>query len=173
MEGEGAGAKSKKIFAPRAKSRDPAFISFPLTSPYLHCVWSRTQRSLTFYDDFWIFANSFSQDNLCPFLVHLHFWGMEKWSKVHSKKATKFCEISTVDLSYVVPVQSTVEISQNFVAFSEYMNFKGGLISEIFSLWLQSLKTIAKSFNFSVLDSGQWFGTFFCRLEPYWKTFWD
>ena len=24
---------------------------------------------------------------------------------------------------YVVPVKSTVEISQNFVAFSEYMNF--------------------------------------------------
>ena len=32
-------------------------------------------------------------------------------------------EISTVDLFYVVPVKSTVEISQNFVAFSEYMNF--------------------------------------------------
>ena len=26
-------------------------------------------------------------------------------------------------LSYVVPVKSKVEISQNFVAFSEYMNF--------------------------------------------------
>jgi hypothetical protein len=42
---------------------------------------------------------------------------------MYSEKATKFCEISTVDLSYVVPVKSTVEISQNFVAFSEYMNF--------------------------------------------------
>ena len=38
--------------------------------------------------------------------------------------ATKICEISTVDLSYVVMVKSTVEISQNFVAFSEYMNFR-------------------------------------------------
>ena len=42
---------------------------------------------------------------------------------IYSVKATKFCEISTVDLSYVVTVKSTVEISQNFVAFSEYMNF--------------------------------------------------
>ena len=42
---------------------------------------------------------------------------------IYSEKATKFCEISTVDLSYVVPVKSTVEISRNFVAFSEYMNF--------------------------------------------------
>ena len=43
---------------------------------------------------------------------------------IYSEKATKFCEISTVDLSCVVTVKSTVEISQNFQAFSEYMNFK-------------------------------------------------
>ena len=41
---------------------------------------------------------------------------------VYSEKATKFCEISTLLLSYVVPVKSKVEISHNFVAFSEYMN---------------------------------------------------
>ena len=40
---------------------------------------------------------------------------------IYSEKATKFCEISTLDLSYVVTVKSTVEISQNFVAFSEYI----------------------------------------------------
>ena len=39
---------------------------------------------------------------------------------IYSEKATNFCEISTVDLSYVVTVKSTVEISQNFVGFSEY-----------------------------------------------------
>ena len=38
-----------------------------------------------------------------------------------SEKATKYCEISTVDFSYVMPVKFTVVISQNFVAFSEYM----------------------------------------------------
>ena len=38
----------------------------------------------------------------------------------YSEKVTKFCEISTLLLSYVVPVKSKVEISQNFVAFSEY-----------------------------------------------------
>ena len=42
---------------------------------------------------------------------------------IYSEKATNFCEISTVDLSYEVMVKSTVEISQNFVGFSEYMNF--------------------------------------------------
>ena len=45
---------------------------------------------------------------------------------IYSEKAAKFCEISTVYLSYViaVPVKPTVEISQNFVAFSKYVNFK-------------------------------------------------
>ena len=43
---------------------------------------------------------------------------------IYSEKATNVCEISTVDLSDVVMVTSTMEISQNFVAFSEYMNFK-------------------------------------------------
>ena len=35
---------------------------------------------------------------------------------IYSEKATLFCEISTVDLSYIVTVKSTV-------AFSEYMTF--------------------------------------------------
>ena len=42
---------------------------------------------------------------------------------IYSEKATKFCEISTKYLSYVLPVKELVEILQNFVAFSEYMNF--------------------------------------------------
>ena len=42
---------------------------------------------------------------------------------IYSEKATKFCEISTLLLSYVMPVKSKVENSQNFVAFSEYLNF--------------------------------------------------
>ena len=64
-----------------------------------------------FYYPFpWIFSNYLTKP------VELKF--------IHSEKATKFYEISTVDLSCIVPVKSTVEILQNFVAFSEYMNFK-------------------------------------------------
>ena len=44
------------------------------------------------------------------------------WLKfIYSEKAINVCEISTVDLSYVVTVKSTGEILQNFVAFSEYI----------------------------------------------------
>ena len=45
-------------------------------------------------------------------------------SFLQSLQATKFCEISTLLLSRVHTDKSKVEISQNFVAFSEYMNFK-------------------------------------------------
>ena len=41
----------------------------------------------------------------------------------YSEKATKFYEISPLLLSSVVAVKNKVEISQDFVAFSEYMNF--------------------------------------------------
>ena len=38
----------------------------------------------------------------------------------------KVCKILTLLLSYVVPVKSKVKFSQNFVVFSEYMNFNSG-----------------------------------------------
>ena len=41
----------------------------------------------------------------------------------YSEKALKFCEISTLFLSYIVPVKCMVELLQNFDSFSEYMNF--------------------------------------------------
>ena len=43
---------------------------------------------------------------------------------IYSEKATKFCEIFTLLWTTVHTVKSKVKISQNFVAFSEYMNFK-------------------------------------------------
>ena len=42
---------------------------------------------------------------------------------IYSEKATKFWEIFTLPLFYVVPVKSKVKILENCVAFSEYMNF--------------------------------------------------
>ena len=42
---------------------------------------------------------------------------------IYSEKATKFCDIFTLLLSYVLPVKSKENILQNYVAFSEYTNF--------------------------------------------------
>ena len=42
---------------------------------------------------------------------------------IYSEKASKFCKTFALLLSYVAPVKSKMEISQNFMAFLEYMNF--------------------------------------------------
>ena len=56
---------------------------------------------------------------ICPFILNF----------IYSEKAMKFCKISTLLLYYVVQVKSKVDISQNFEAFSEYMNFTRDLSS--------------------------------------------
>ena len=48
---------------------------------------------------------------------------------IYFEKATNFCKISTADLSYVITVKSMMEISQNFVTFSEFMNFTKLVVS--------------------------------------------
>ena len=42
---------------------------------------------------------------------------------INSERATKFCKMSTIDLTVSIYVKCTVEILQKFVAFSEYMYF--------------------------------------------------
>ena len=64
--------------------------------------------------------SSNSADILEEFGGHLFF--MIKF--IYSEKATKFCKISALLLSYELPVKIKMEISLKFVAFSEYMNFK-------------------------------------------------
>ena len=50
---------------------------------------------------------------------------------IYSEKATKFCEIFTLFLFYVVPVKSKVKISKTFVAFLECMNFIPNLLVDV------------------------------------------
>ena len=80
----------------------------------------------------------FEKNYICtPFNKLMLKYACSPWKKVQklvslvkfifSEKATNFCKTPTVDLSYVVKVKSMVDILQNFVAFSEYMNFKTNL----------------------------------------------
>jgi hypothetical protein len=59
---------------------------------------------------------------------------------IYSEKATKFWEIFTLLLFYVVLVKSKVKISQNFEAFSEYMNFNSISIAISTTLAIAYLK---------------------------------
>ena len=67
-------------------------------------------------------SNQFKDASLhisMKFISKSKLWSL--WKIKCSKKATKFCEIFILLLSCLVP--SKVKTSQNFVAFSEYMNF--------------------------------------------------
>ena len=81
-----------------------------------------------------IFANSRpSASNFKSFSQSLEQFfltvGQNNFGKVHIFwEGHKFCEIFTLLLSYVVPVKIKLVISQNFVAFSEYMNFNNNLL---------------------------------------------
>ena len=69
-----------------------------------------------------------SEANLCTIWPNL----FRILKSIYSEKATKFCEIFTLLLSYVVPVKSKMKILQNYVAFSEYMNFNDFFVSRNF-----------------------------------------
>ena len=57
-------------------------------------------------------------------VTKIFIWTYTLVKFIYSEKATKFCEIFPSLLTTVHTVKSKGKISQNFVAFSEYMNFK-------------------------------------------------
>ena len=63
---------------------------------------------------------------------------------MYSEKVTKFCKISTLLLSVCTLDKSKLEISQNFVAFSEYSNFKFGVKKNPYLPSLYCLKIVEK-----------------------------
>ena len=54
---------------------------------------------------------------------------------IYSEKATKFCKIFPLLLTTVHTVKSKGKILQNFVAFSEYMNFNFKVIRPWMDFW--------------------------------------
>ena len=76
-------------------------------------------------------------------LVPLHTTISKYVKFIYSEKATNFLEIFTLLLSYVVPVKSKVKISQNFVAFSENMNFT----NQGHHQWKSMIKIMSRTAN--------------------------
>ena len=68
----------------------------------------------------------------------LRYCPLGKLKFIYSEKVTKFCEIFPLLLTTVHTVKSKGKFSQNFVAFSEYMNFNGFRFTRYFvftNLW--------------------------------------
>ena len=75
------------------------------------------------------------------------------------RRPQSFWEITTLNfsnLSYVVTVKSTVEISQNFVAFSEYMNFNNLFIQ---NFW-QTIVRNSRLFTYLASKAVRFFASF-------------
>ena len=66
---------------------------------------------------------------------------------MYSEKATKFHEIFTLLLTGTTGDKSNEEISQNFVAFSEYMNFtiriSGQLFDQSSDITIRNMKRVS------------------------------
>ena len=64
-------------------------------------------------------------ENFVAFSEYMNFkWEFYSWTRENFLKINKRAALLFGTLEYVLPVKYLVEISQNFVAFSEYMNFK-------------------------------------------------
>ena len=70
---------------------------------------------------------------------------------MYSERATKFCEIFPLLLTVCSVVKSKGKISQNFVVFSEYMNFKKS--NEKSALCLEIVREECHSF---LLKGAKW-----------------
>ena len=69
----------------------------------------------------------------CDFWSHCAIFTW-KVKFIYSEKATKFCEISTLLLSACTVDKRKVEISQNFVTFSDYTNFIKNIFCNVWPL---------------------------------------
>ena len=83
---------------------------------------------------------------------------------IYSEKATKFYEIFPLLLTTVHTAKSKGKISQNFVAFSEYMNFNGPefLISfkRVATEIAVQIEVIHSSINY-ILPNSKYYDRFF------------
>ena len=95
--------------------------NFEKSSPYfwLCVLWSKVR--WRFCKILWPSQNIWT---LSKNLFRDYFYHNNIIKFVYSEKATKFCEIFTLLLTTVHTVKSNVKVLQNFVAFSEYRNFK-------------------------------------------------
>ena len=88
----------------------------------LHDIW-RCQK-FDWNNEKWLLLLGLEKMSFTTNMQYQNWFKHTELKFLYSEKAAKFCKTSIVDLSYVMTVKSTVEISQTFLAFSGYMNFK-------------------------------------------------
>ena len=116
-----------------------------LTEKRMHVILSTMPIfcALNLYMPTLIFSSPLLHNGIVVFLkLQLEF--------IYSEKATKFCEIFLLLLTVCTLVKSKEKILQNFVAFSEYMNFNSNLRKALTSLLPKKsyiFRNLSKSFE--------------------------
>ena len=87
-------------------------------SPFF--IWAAASLERDYSSDLTLKTTTYSATHCKVHFSWLDFYSLKL---MYSEKATKFYEISTFLSSVCTVDKSKVEISQNFVAFSEYMDF--------------------------------------------------
>ena len=90
---------------------------------------------------------------------------------IYSEKATKFCEIFPLILTVCSWVKIKGKILQNFVAFSEYMNFKGKTLLDVVNTFLNTKSLLTMPSNVLPLHLQQIFKPIL-NLNFHWR-WWD
>ena len=119
------------IIIHRSQVRFLFFTSLVLPFPLAHLVTSCSNHCIMLDEKGSLHCTFFIQSWKCIVVCIISIVALKF---IYSRKATKFCKISVVDLFYIVPVKFIVDISQNFVAYSEYMNFN--IFYIFFLTWL-------------------------------------
>ena len=109
------GSLSFRNLSSCSRSKQESFLS---SSQHHFLVFSHISQILLLFTSaaFWSWWDSSlkKMSTVCP-RADLKF--------IYSEKATKFCEIFTLLLTTEHTIKSKMKILQNFLAFSEYMNF--------------------------------------------------
>ena len=107
------------------------FVSKSWEQTIMSLILPKNERIFGRIRDFKVFGQFDQVFQIAQLLVHFIFVSvsivrvnMRKLKFIYSEKATKFCKISTLLLTGCTVVKSKVEISQSFVSFLEYRNFK-------------------------------------------------
>ena len=139
----------------------------------LHRFRSKFEFNLEFrYDGIWLRYELIN----CKWIKMYIYLCLTLLKFIYSEKATKCCKIFILDLSYVVMVKSTVDIFQNFVAFSEYMNLKQNLVfwsSILIGTLILLFCSLMYWLNYlwwTVLHKGAM--PFFCKMQKLKFQFW-
>ena len=119
------------------------------------CVHFKTKA--WFFQFFSVLLNGHKNSNFFKIAVEGNYSMKQNYRTFTGHKVTKFFKIFTLLLTICTLVKGNVNISQNFVAFSEYMNFTFIISNRLWFLFLALVWLLA--------SLGEWLGAWLPHMR--------